>query len=155
MLPLQLLSQANPSVTRQTPPLLWCGAIAFCRGRLNCLRSGWCQNSLGRSDLFLVGRPKSCYRSTRDSICIFLHPSPMVIESIRANEDFILRAFGVGGRVRRDKLEGLGRKSMGRARRCKSCAWIWPRRYGSRLVHVLLVDIIRGPIEVLGMLRNA
>lgn len=69
----------------------------------------------------------------------------MKVRGIRADEDFILRALGVGGRIRIDKLKGLG----SRACRSDSGALFQATRYGFRLVHILcLADIISCNVRI-------
>ena len=69
----------------------------------------------------------------------------MKVRGVRADEDLILRALGIGGRICVDKLKGL----WSSARRSDSSALLRATRYGFRLVHILcLVDIISCNVRI-------
>ena len=87
----------------------------------------------------MIRRAPPRYRWARDPIAIFLDPTPMVVGGTGANQDLVLRSLSFGGRMRGDELEGFGRMRRGLA-----SIGIWPSCHGSRLVHVLVVDITWG-----------
>lgn len=130
---------------------LWGRPFTFCRrGIVVTARSGWYKSSrsggwLRRLQTTLAccwatsGRGDAVGASRRFRRRGLLDPPPVEVGGVGADEDFVLRPLGFGGRVGRDKLEAL----RSRARRCRPSAYIPPTRDGFRLVHVLsAVDII-------------